>query len=152
MKSVQKGGDMAGEFSQAMTGKYCGVLRWQALDELWQRMRAEPEGWYASLVGEPPPETSLSADALQRFVAEVDALLRREHKEDYCGIVYADDLEAPSFIKIYDPNNLGSSCGMHGGAHPPRWVLSRLRPDALQGAAPLPAGRKRWWQRILGMG
>jgi len=53
-------------------------------------------------------------------------------------------------IKIYDPGNLGSSCGMHGGAHPPRWVLSRLRPEPVQDDAPLPAGRQRWWRRILG--
>ncbi len=27
------------------------------------------------------------------------------------GIVYVDDPVAPSLIKIYDPNNLGSTCG-----------------------------------------
>jgi len=37
--------------------------------------------------------------------------LRADHHESYCGIVYADDLDKPRLIKIYDPNNLGSSCG-----------------------------------------
>ena len=45
------------------------------------------------------------------FVTEIDRLLRQDHAEDYCGIVYADDLQQPRFIKIYDPNNLGVSCG-----------------------------------------
>ncbi|MCK7500047.1 MAG: hypothetical protein MZW92_64195 [Comamonadaceae bacterium] len=40
--------------------------------------------------------------------AACDDLLRKEHREDYCGIVYADDLRpADACVKIYDPNNLG---------------------------------------------
>jgi len=110
----------ASTFSRQLGGRFYGIIRWQDLDSLWLRVQAEPEGWYASLTGAAPSDAPLTADALKIFVAEVDALLRREHDEDYCGIVYADDLEKPSFIKIYDPNNLGSSCGMHGGAYPPR--------------------------------
>jgi len=64
--------------------------------------------------------------------------------------VYADNLEVPGFIKIYDPNNLGSSCGMHGGAYPRRWLLTRLRPEHIADDAPLPAGRKRWRQTLFG--
>jgi len=142
--------DSANAFSQQLSGRLLGVIRWQDLDALWIRVHAAPEGWYASLTGEVPPEVPLAADALQHFVAEVDALLRREHKEDYCGIVYADNLETPTFIKIYDPNNLGSSCGMHGGAYPPRWLLSRLRPERIADAAPLPNVRRRWWQALFG--
>ncbi len=137
------------KFSQRLCGRFYGVIRWQDLDALWQRVQAEPEGWYASQTGAALPETPLSADSLRRFVTQVDALLRREHTEDYCGIVYADDFERPTFIKIYDPNNLGSSCGMHGGAHPPRWLLSRLRPERIEDDAPLPNARKRWWQALF---
>jgi hypothetical protein len=84
------------------------------------------------------------------FITELDALLRREHDEDYCGIVYADDFDLPTLIKIYDPNNLGSSCGMHGVAHPPRWLLSRIRPGCVADDAPLPNAHRRWWHALFG--
>jgi hypothetical protein len=140
----------ASAFSRQLNGRFVGIIGWQDLDALWSRVLAYPEGWYASLTGETAPETPLDASALQRFVAEVDALLRREHGEDYCGIVYADDLERPTFVKLYDPNNLGSSCGTRSGAHPPRWLLTRLRPEAIADAAPLPNARKRWWDALFG--
>ena len=87
---------------------------------------------------------------LQRFITEIDALLRREHDEDYCGIVYADDPSAPGMIKIYDPNNLGKVCGYSANPPLPGWVLSRLPPADLQAAQVQPAGRRRWWQRLFG--
>ena len=88
-----------------------------------------------------------SADLL-RFIDEIDRLLRREHDEDYCGIVYADDPVAPTMVKIYDPNNLGVSCGYSDNPPLPGWVLSRLAPVDLA-AARQPAGRRRWWQRLF---
>lgn len=137
-------------FEQKFKGLLYGVLQWHDLDALWQRVLADPEGWYASLTGTPPPEQTLSVADLKQFIGEVDALLHREHEEKYCGIVYADDLKQPSFIKIYDPHNLGSSCGVHTGAHPPRWLLSRQLPVLIVDNAPLPNARKRWWQAIFG--
>lgn len=137
-------------FAARMSGAFQGILHWPQLDALWSRVRAEPEGWYASLVGEPPPDAPLPPEALMKLVAEVDALLRREHEYDYCGIVYADDTVNPGFIKIYDPHNLGSSCGCSGAKIPPRWVLSRMKPEAIQDDAPLPNARRRWWQALFG--
>ena len=140
---------MENDFTQRLNGRFFGIIRWQDLDALWLRVQVEAAGWYVSLTGEAVPEVPLTEDSLKRFVNEVNALLRREHDEDYCGIVYADDLEQPTFIKIYDPNNLGSSCGMHRGAYPPRWVLSRLCPARIADDAPLPNARKRWWQALF---
>ena len=140
----------ASEFSLKFNGYFFGTLEWADLDALWARLLAAPEGWYASLSGEPPPEAPLEVEALRRFVTELDALLRREHVEKFCGIVFADNREQPGFIKIYDPNNLGCSCGTQVGANVPRWVLSRLRPDSIVVDQPLPNGRKRWWQGIFG--
>lgn len=137
-------------FSEQLNGHLYGVLRWPQLDDLWARVRAAPEGWYASLVGEAAPTSPLDTDALSRFVDEVDALLRREHKHDFCGIVYVDNREQPGFIKIFDPHNLGSSCSCSPTPIPPRWVLSRCKPERIEDHAPLPSSRKRWWQRVLG--
>jgi hypothetical protein len=140
---------MSNDFNNRINGQFWGILHWAQLDELWSRVRAEPDGWYASLIGEAAPESPLAAEALHHFVAEVDALLRREHEYDYCGIVYADDLAQPAFIKIYDPHNLGSSCGCSGAKIPPRWVLSRIQPARIEDDAPLPGSRRRWWERLF---
>ncbi len=132
-------------------GPFVGVLRWPQLEALWERVLAEPEGWYVYQVGEPVPEAPMAASALRRFLAELDALLRREHEADYCGIVYADDLTRPTLVKVYDPNNLGASCGSSGRSIPPRWILSRMAPVPLETTEPVtPMNRRRWWQRLLG--
>lgn len=135
-------------YLEAFRGSFTSALRWHHLDDLWQRVRMAPDGWFVYAIGEPPPAQPSSADELVRFVDEVDALLRREHDEDYCGIVYADSLAEPAMIKIYDPNNLGVSCGYSDNPPLPGWVLSRLEPVDLE-AARQPAGRRRWWQRLF---
>jgi hypothetical protein len=135
----------------AFRGSFTSMLRWPQLDALWQRLREEPLGWYVYPVGETPPSEPVEADELSRLIDELDALLRREHDEDYCGIVYADSRERPTMVKIYDPNNLGVSCGYSDNPPLPGWVLSRIPPVDLQ-AARQPAGRRRWWERVLGRG
>ena len=132
--------------SSCMNGQFQGILRWQDLDDLCSRVRAEPEGWHVSLAGEAAPEAPLAADDLKHFIEEMDALLRREHEFDYCGIVYADDPAQPGLIKIFDPHNLGSSCGSSGAKIPPRWVLSRIKPARIED---VPNNRKRWWQGLF---
>lgn len=136
------------DFMRVYRGSFCGVLRWPQLDQLWSAVLAAPQGWFVYAVGEAPPVQPAEPEELRRFVTEIDALLRRDHAHDYCGIVYADDLRTPRLIKIYDPNNLGSVCG--SGPHgppPPGWIVSTLPPapiDALQA----PDGRRRWWERL----
>jgi len=142
--------DQQPEFYTAFRGTFSGVLRWEQLDSLWERLRADADSsWYLYAIGEPPPETTVDREALLRFVDEVDALLRREHQEDYCGIVYVDDMQAPSFVKIFDPNNLGVSCGYSDNPPLPGWILSRLPPADLQAPMPQPGNRRRWWQRLF---
>jgi hypothetical protein len=140
------------EFSRRMNGYLHGMLRWPQLDALWARLRADPQGWYACQVGEALPSAPLDAAALVRFVGEIDALLRREHQADYCGIVFADDPEQPALIKIYDPHHMGSFCGSGSTPIPPRWVLTRCRPEPIQDDAPMPASRRSWWRRLFAGG
>lgn len=137
------------DFMSAFRGGFTSALRWPQLDELWQRVRSEPHGWFVYATGEAPPELPAGVETLLRFIDEIDLLLREEHDEDYCGIVYADDLSTPRMIKIYDPNNLGVTCGYSDNPPLPGWVLSRSRPVDLA-AARQPAGRRRWWQRLFG--
>ncbi len=138
-------------FLSAFKGSFTSALRWPQLDALWQRLRADAGGgWYLYALGEPPPAEPAKAESVTRFIDEMDALLRAEHDEDYCGIVYSDDPASPRFVKIYDPNNLGVACGFSDNPPLPGWVMSKLRPVDLPAAQPAPKGRRRWWQRLFG--
>lgn len=140
----------ADPFLEAWRGSFTGILRWPQLEALWARIRARAhEGWYVYAVGEPPPTGPADPQTLARFLDEIDQLLRTEHDEDYCGIVYADDPAHPTLVKIYDPGNLGAVCGSSASPPLPGWVLSTLPPADLRAAFPPPANRRRWWRRLF---
>ena len=138
------------DFLHVFRGSFQGVLRWPQLDTLWQTVRSSPSSeWYLYAVGEPPPVQTANADQVERFIQEVDHLLRREHAEDYCGIVYVDNFQQPSLIKIFDPHNLGTMCGNKGGQLLPAWIISKLKPIDLPPTVPVPQNRRRWWQQLF---
>ncbi len=138
-------------YLQAFRGSFTSALRWHHLDALWERLRLDAAGnWYIYAIGEQPPAAVVGADDFNTFISEVDSLLRREHNEKYCGIVYADDLNHPSFVKIYDPHNLGVSCGFSDNPPLPGWVLSKIPPVDLSTAQIIPKNRKRWWSALFG--
>jgi hypothetical protein len=141
------------EFQRLYTGRLWSVMAWDQLTALWQRIDPAA-GWFLVAVGVSPVPTSgmlpAAAADVSAFIERIDALLRAEHHESYCGIVYADDIENPRLIKIYDPNNLGSSCGSSKTPHPPGWIMSRLPPDEIIATRAAPENRKRWWQGLLG--
>ncbi|QKQ26563.1 hypothetical protein [Candidatus Reidiella endopervernicosa] len=118
-------------------------MKWEQLDAFWAQLRAvADDSWYIYAVGEAPPEQTVSADKLIEFITEIDTLLRKDHQESYCAIVYADDLEKPSYVKIFDPHNLGVSCGFSDNPPLPGWILSRIKPCDLNVAMPPPGGRR----------
>jgi hypothetical protein len=138
------------EFDRHYNGLLYSVMRWDQLTAFWQKVDAGA-GWYLYAVGHDLPQKSSPADKVQQFMRELDELLRREHHEDYCAIVYADDLEAPNFIKIYDPNHLGSSCGSSSmkSSVLPGWLMSKVPPRELEMRGIVSGQRKRWWQTFL---
>ena len=138
------------DFLGRFNGGFTGILQWQQLDRLWAQLRDYADDrWYVYAVGEEPPEDPVRAAEFDRFLSEIDDLLRRDHAYDYCGVVYVDRKDNPSLIKIFDPNNLGSSCGSSGMRVLPGWVLSRMRPLDLQAAMPPTRSRRRWWQDLF---
>jgi len=139
------------EFYQRFRGAFSGILKWEQLTEFWQQLKAQADdGWYVYALGEAVPDQPVSHTQLQHFVDEIDVLLHKEHDEDYCGIVYVDDKTHPSFIKIYDPGNLGVVCGFSDNPPMPGWVLTRIPPLPLNEKTFLTQSRRRWWQRLFG--
>ena len=137
-------------FLSAFRGSFKATLRWPQLEHLWEVLRRDAAGdWYVYAIGEAPPGAPADAEQVSRFIEEVDKLIREEHDESFCGIVYADDLDKPSFVKIYDPNNLGMVCGYSENPPLPGWVMSKLRPVDLEAAMPPPHNRRHWWQRLF---
>lgn len=125
-------------YAEHLQGRFLGILQWVQLDALWTVVRANPEGWYWVELGHPLPTHPLSALELSERLSDLDTLLRTEHAERYCGIVYADDVEAPQMIKAIDPRGMGSMCHTGSEPTPPQWVLSRLRPEAPSSPSPIP--------------
>lgn len=138
-------------FERSYNGTLYSVMRWDQLTAFWQKIDADA-GWYLYAVGQDVPHAPSPADKVQQFTRELDDLLRREHHEDYCAIVYADDLDNPHFIKIYDPNHLGSSCGSSATKSSvlPGWLMSLTPPRELEISGVVTGQRKRWWQAFLG--
>lgn len=136
-------------FHAAFRSNFTGLLSWQQLDEFWKLVQNKADaGWYIYAIGTPVPARESSTEDVIKFIAEVNTLLHAEHGEDYCGIVYTDSKQEPTFIKIFDPNNLGVSCGFSNNPPLPGWILSLIPPQPLETRRPLPAGRLRWWQNL----
>ncbi len=135
------------DFDARFDGMLYSLLSWDQLTAFWQRLDPSA-GWFLYALGEPRPDDVADAEHVATFIREIDALLRQEHDEDYCGIVYADDLEQPTLIKIYDPNHLGTSCGSSKHKILPGWVMSLQPPSDLDPSHFVPQNRRRWWQGI----
>ncbi len=137
------------DFYTAFRGRFVSLLSWEDLAAFWEVLRARADaGWYLYAIGEPVPRAPRSSEEVRRFIEAVDELLKRDHREDYCGIVYTDSKQAPTLVKIFDPHHLGVSCGY--SIHPPMpgWVMSLLPPQPLEDRRPLPEARRRWWQAL----
>lgn len=137
-------------YVEKFRGRFTSLMRWHDLDKFWETLKSQADdSWYIYAVGEDAPDNTSPKQQLLTFIDEVDALLRKEHEEDYCAIVYADDHDEPTFIKIFDPNNLGVSCGFSENPPLPGWVLSKMKPINLETALRPPKNRQHWWQKIF---
>ena len=132
-------------------GSFTSMMRWHQLDDFWALLKEQADDlWYLYAVGEVPPEKPVNKAKLLSFINEINVLLRKEHTEDYCGIVYADNKSKPTFIKIYDPNNLGVSCGFSDNPPLPGWIISKVKPVDLETNLVPPNNRRRWWKKLFG--
>lgn len=136
------------EFETKLDGLLYSLLSWDQLTAFWPRVDVDA-GWYLYAVGQDVPSAPATRQQVSDFMQRIDALLHKEHEESYCGIVYADDLQTPKLIVIYDPHHLGVSCGSSKERVLPGWVMSQVLPTDLQPKI-VPNNRKRWWDNFLG--
>ncbi|WP_455222236.1 hypothetical protein [Kaarinaea lacus] len=137
-------------YLRAFRGSFLGLRRWEDVDTFWETLKSQSDqSWYIYAIGEVVPAAPVNSEQLKRFVDEIDTLLRKEHQEEYCGIVYVDDKSNPTYIKIYDPHNLGVVCGYSDNPPLPGWIISKLPPVELSKDTFLPQSRKRWWKRLF---
>lgn len=149
MKTASAKLESDNKFLQAFRGRFIGIMEWKQLDEFWRNLKDHVDkGWYIYAIGEDVPTSPGSDSQVIDFAKKIDTLLRKEHQEDYCGIVYTDSKTDPSFIKIFDPGNLGVVCGFSNNPPLPGWVMSRIPPVELDANTFLPANRRRWWQNL----
>lgn len=135
------------EFDRLYNGLLYSLMSWQQLADFWPKINPA-SGWYLYAVGQALPDSIAIDSQVGKFIKELDILLRQEHRETYCGIVYTDDLNEPNLVKIYDPNHLGSACGSSKTVSVPGWIMSRMPPSELSPAWIVPANRTRWWHAL----
>ena len=136
---------MSDSFEQRLNGRFEGILRWPDLDALWVQVKASKTPWYIYEVGMDVPETQVATDDLDGQISAVDIILRDNHDEDYCGIVYVDDAKTPTLVKVFGPKNLGASCGSSRSKTWPRWILSHMPPTEV-GVKLDDKGKPAWWK------
>ncbi len=131
---------MTDHFLRLFNGDHLGVLKWEQLDALWARLRADADGqWYLITHREALPDKPASRDALARFLDHIDGIIRRHQDPVYCGFVFVDRRDDPSLIKIFNPKLLGCGGGPPGGGPSmPAWMISRVQPSPYEPEPPPP--------------
>ncbi len=132
-------------FKELFKGKFYGVLRWHQLEHIWDVVKSKKDqGWYVYEINKNIPSELTIEDALVTEIDLIDKHLRKEHDEEYCGIVYADDLDTPEFIKVFDPKSLGTSCSIAKTPPLPKWIISKVKPEELTVKKEESNKPKRW--------
>jgi hypothetical protein len=130
---------------------FYGMLHWSDLDDLWQTLERKTSTqtdnqWYIYDLSEQPPQIHASGPEILSFIKNIDTWLRETHLEKYCGVVYADDKDNPTYIKIYHPKRMGYGvCSLAKDAPLPGWVISTLKPSDLNQARP---ANSSWWKKF----
>ncbi len=137
-------------YKELFKSKFYGVLRWNQLDDVWQFIfDNKSQGWYVYQTIKNAPQKKLYDDQLELLIRLIDEDLRQQHDEDYCGVVYVDSLDAPTFIKVFDPKNMGTSCSVGGKSPLPEWIISLMPPTDLNEEEKPNIKSKRWFGNLF---
>ncbi len=116
-------------FWNAYQGQFFGLLNWPEVDAFWNHMSETSGNWFVFDPEQPAPDTAANSAELAETLASAQTLINSRRDMSHCGAVYVDDLEDPTFIKVFDHAAMGSSCNISGIPILPRWIFSRIGPD-----------------------
>ncbi|MDC0390225.1 hypothetical protein OAM42_00050 [Candidatus Thioglobus sp.] len=116
------------DYFQQFKGRFIGIMQLDDCDTLLQTLVNNPDDWFFYDTLKSMPSTALDASEFVDSIKQIKSIVNDEHDERYCGIVYADDLKNPTFIKIFHPKNLGKSCGSSENPPIPQWLISKEKP------------------------
>ncbi len=108
--------------------RFIGVMQWEDCSSLLQKLIENPNDWHLYDTLKPMPDATHSAEDFINKINSIKNTLINEHQERYCDIVYTNDLDNPSFVKIFHPNNLGKVCDSSDNHTLPQWMLSKEKP------------------------
>ena len=122
-------------------GTFRSVLHWDDLEPFWAALRGRAAlGWYAYDLDGPPPAEPAAEAELSAFIETVDGVLRTQHRNRYCGLVYADDRDAPGYVIVYHPKRV-AGCAIASQQPLPGWTLTLVPPVDLNAALRPPPRR-----------
>ena len=135
---------------RAYQGRFAGFPTWPMSDRFWPVLAASGGAWFIfDLDSGVLPEAPATGGEFAALLAEAEAMYAPARERSFAGVVFADDAQAPGFVKLFDPWKMGASCGSSGERILPRWVLSRMRPDALPVVETAVPVRKGFLSRML---
>lgn len=116
-------------FWSKFNGRFSGLLNWQDVDQLWEVLSASRDDWYVFDMDGDLPNQCANATEFANFLSVTLAFLRKRLRGNHVGFVYTDNRVHPQFVKIFDPQKMGVSCGVSSARVFPRWTLSMIAPD-----------------------
>lgn len=106
-------------------------MSWDDCHNFFDLLRLKSDKWYLYDIDNITPTTQLTSADFIIQIDNIQDIIKSNHTERYCGIVYTNDLKYPAMIKIFHPNNLGKSCGSSENPPLARWYISKLKPTKI---------------------
>jgi hypothetical protein len=104
--------------------RFIGIMQWEDCHALFEKLSNNSNDWYLYNTSKVVPKTVVNANDFLNAINNIKKVIKSEHQERYCGIVYTNDLNNPDFVKIFHPNNLGKSCG--SSEIPIVWIVAKF--------------------------
>ncbi len=131
----------------AFQGRFYGLLKWEDVDAFWGIL-SNQKNWFINDLTELPPDETANTETYSAFLSTAKTLINSRRDMSMCGAIYTDNQHSPTFVKIFDPSNMGSACSTSSTRTLPRWVLSTI-PAEPYPAPTMPATKPSFFARLF---